>query len=82
MRKNLAVVTADCKCTFDLQPESDYEICASKESAKANGDYDKPCKQITTKGKTAPVSLEENLEFDVFRRRNGYQVREYLLRLR
>jgi outer membrane protein OmpA-like peptidoglycan-associated protein len=60
--KKSCVVTADCKCTFDLQPESDYEVCASKESANANGDYDKPCKQITTKGKVAPASLQENLE--------------------
>lgn len=60
--KKTCEITADCKCKFDLQPETDYEICASKESANANGSYDKPCKTISTKGKVAPASLYENLE--------------------
>ena len=60
--KKTCVISADCKCKFDLDPNTDYTICASKLSDNAKGTYDKPCKDITTKGKVAPASLYETLE--------------------
>ncbi|MFN8308494.1 MAG: OmpA family protein [Chitinophagales bacterium] len=60
--KKTCTITADCKCKFDLQPETDYEVCATKVSANPNGSYDRPCRKISTKGKVAPASLYENLE--------------------
>jgi len=56
------VVTADCKCRFDLSDRTDYTICATMESASQKGKYDAPCKNITTKGKVAPASLYETIE--------------------
>lgn len=60
--KKTCVIAADCKCKFDLEPNTDYTICAYKESDNPNGSYDRPCKDITTKGKVAPASLYENLQ--------------------
>ena len=60
--KKTCVITADCKCKFELEPNTDYTICASKESDNAKGGYNKPCKDITTKNKVAPASLYETLE--------------------
>lgn len=60
--KKTCVVTADCKCKFDLAPNTDYTICATKESDNPKGSYTKPCVDITTKGKVAPASLYETLE--------------------
>jgi outer membrane protein OmpA-like peptidoglycan-associated protein/tetratricopeptide (TPR) repeat protein len=55
-------ITADCKCKFDLEANSDYTLCAYKKSDNAKGSYDRPCIDITTKGKVAPASIYENLE--------------------
>jgi outer membrane protein OmpA-like peptidoglycan-associated protein len=60
--KKTCVIAADCKCKFDLEPNTDYTICAYKKSDNAKGTYDRPCKDITTKGKVAPASLYETLE--------------------
>ena len=60
--KKTCVITTDCKCKFDLEPNTDYEICATKESENVKGSFDKPCKLITTKGKVAPASLYETIE--------------------
>ena len=60
--KMTCVITADCKCKFDLDPNTDYTICAYKVSENAKGSYDRPCKDISTKGKVAPASLYETLE--------------------
>ena len=60
--KKTCVITADCKCKFDLDPNTDYTICAYKVSENSKGSYDRPCKDITTKGKVAPASLYETLE--------------------
>jgi outer membrane protein OmpA-like peptidoglycan-associated protein/tetratricopeptide (TPR) repeat protein len=60
--KKTCVITATCKCTFTLEPETDYTICATKESSNANGSYTHPCKDITTKDKFSPASLYENLD--------------------
>ena len=54
-------VEADCKCKFALEPNTDYKICATK-AATEKGQYDNVCKDITTKGKVAPASLNEVLE--------------------
>lgn len=60
--KKFCTITADCKCRFDLEPNIDYEICATKESTNENGSYDKPCRTVSTKGKVAPASIYETLE--------------------
>ena len=60
--KKTCMIVADCKCKFDLEPNTDYTICAYKLSENAKGTYDRPCKDITTKGKVAPASLYETLE--------------------
>ena len=60
--KKTCVITKDCKCKFDLEPGTDYTICAYKQSDNEKASYDRPCKDITTRGKTAPASLNETLE--------------------
>ena len=60
--KKTCEISTECKCKFDLEPNTDYEICATKEAGNAKGSYDKPCKTISTKGKVAPASLYETLE--------------------
>ena len=60
--KQTCVISDDCKCVFALEENTNYTVCATKESAKSTGGYDTPCKDLTTIGKTAPASLLENLE--------------------
>ncbi|MFN8276475.1 MAG: OmpA family protein [Chitinophagales bacterium] len=60
--KRTCEIGKDCKCHFDLQPETDYEICATKIAANPDGSYDRPCRKITTKGKVAPASIYETLD--------------------
>jgi outer membrane protein OmpA-like peptidoglycan-associated protein/tetratricopeptide (TPR) repeat protein len=60
--KKTCVVAAGCNCKFDLDPNTDYDLCATMKSDNAKGSYDYPCKSVTTKGKAAPASLYENLE--------------------
>jgi outer membrane protein OmpA-like peptidoglycan-associated protein/tetratricopeptide (TPR) repeat protein len=60
--KQTCTITADCKCRFNLEANTDYTICAYKQANNAKGSYDRPCKDITTKGKVAPASLYETLD--------------------
>ena len=60
--KTTCVVTSTCKCTFDLEPDFDYKICATKESADPKAQYEIACKTISTRGKTAPGSVSETLD--------------------
>jgi outer membrane protein OmpA-like peptidoglycan-associated protein len=60
--KKTCTITADCKCKFDLEPNTDYEICATKDAESTKGSFDKPCKSISTKGKVAPASIYETIE--------------------
>jgi outer membrane protein OmpA-like peptidoglycan-associated protein len=60
--KKTCLVTADCKCKFNLDPNSDYTMCAYKVADNIKGSYDRPSKDITTKGKVAPASIYETLE--------------------
>ena len=60
--KKTCLVTADCKCKFNLDPNSDYTICSYKVADNIKGSYDRPSKDITTKGKVAPASIYETLE--------------------
>ncbi|MCW3124795.1 MAG: OmpA/MotB domain protein [Bacteroidetes bacterium] len=61
-KKQTCLVTAACKCQFDLEANSDYSICAYMESANAKGSYTHPCKNITTRDKVSPASLYESLD--------------------
>ena len=60
--KTNCVVTATCKCNFDLEPDFDYKICATKESANPKAQYEITCKTFSTRGKTAPASMSETLD--------------------
>jgi outer membrane protein OmpA-like peptidoglycan-associated protein len=60
--KQTCTINSECKCFFNLEPETDYTVCATKVADKSTGGYDTPCKDLTTKGKVAPSSLFENLE--------------------
>jgi outer membrane protein OmpA-like peptidoglycan-associated protein/tetratricopeptide (TPR) repeat protein len=60
--KKTCVITAECKCKFDLDPNTEYSICAFKEAPSSKGGYDRPCKKVSTIGKTAPSTIFEALE--------------------
>ncbi len=60
--KKTCIIDADCKCKFELEAESDYEVCATKESGTDDGVFDISCKELSTKGKVAPISMSESFE--------------------
>jgi outer membrane protein OmpA-like peptidoglycan-associated protein/tetratricopeptide (TPR) repeat protein len=60
--KKTCTIDADCKCKFELEENSDYEICVTKESATDDGVFDISCRKITTKGRSVPASITENFE--------------------
>jgi len=60
--KKTCMVKADCKCKFDLEPNTDYTITSYKIAENVRGSYDRPSKDITTKGKVAPASIYETLD--------------------
>lgn len=60
--KQTCTITTDCKCKFNVDANTNYTICASKQASSYKGSYDHPCKEISTKGKVAPASMYETLE--------------------
>ncbi len=55
-------ITADCKCKFDLDEESDYRLCASHDANGSRGVYTHPCQALSTSDQVAPANLYENME--------------------